>query len=109
MFLFDQNLSPRLIDALRDLYPGSMHVRDVGLAAAPDDEVWSFAVKQGLSIVTKDAGFRQRSFLEGNPPRIIWVALGNCSTNAVENLLRTHRKEIDLFLKDDQSSFLSLS
>lgn len=64
MLLFDQNLSPRLLDALRAIYPGSMHVQDAGLAEAPDDIVWNFAVERGLAIVTKDAGFRQRSFLE---------------------------------------------
>jgi predicted nuclease of predicted toxin-antitoxin system len=30
-FLFDQNLSPRLVAALLDLYPGSAHVQEVGL------------------------------------------------------------------------------
>ncbi|MGB6870732.1 MAG: DUF5615 family PIN-like protein [Acidobacteriaceae bacterium] len=109
MFLFDQNLSPRLIDALRDLYPGSVHVQGAGLAEAPDDAVWNFAIERGLSIVTKDAGFRQRSFLEGQPPKVIWVAVGNCSTSTIETLLRDHKAEIDQFLQDEQSSFLSLS
>ena len=30
-FLFDQNLSPRLPNSLADLYPGGVHVRDIGL------------------------------------------------------------------------------
>ena len=34
--LFDQNLSPRLVHLLADLYPGSTHVRDVGLGEADD-------------------------------------------------------------------------
>ena len=32
--LFDQNLSPRLDQSLRDLYPESLHVRSVGLESA---------------------------------------------------------------------------
>ena len=32
--LFDQNLSPRLVDRLEDLYPNSTHVGDVGLDRA---------------------------------------------------------------------------
>ncbi len=34
--LFDQNLSPRLPRLLADLYPESVHVREVGLREATD-------------------------------------------------------------------------
>ena len=34
--LFDQNLSYRLVAVLASEYPGSLHVRDVGLNAADD-------------------------------------------------------------------------
>jgi hypothetical protein len=34
--LFEENLSPRLVDALSDEFPGSTHVREVGLEAAED-------------------------------------------------------------------------
>ena len=37
--LFDQNLSPRLVSALSDRYPDSLHVRDAGLATADDATV----------------------------------------------------------------------
>jgi len=40
--LLDQNLSPALASSLRDVFD-AVHVRDVGLAAASDDEVWAFA------------------------------------------------------------------
>jgi predicted nuclease of predicted toxin-antitoxin system len=86
-----------------------VHVQDVGLAEAADDAVWNYAVERDLVIVKKDADFRQRSFLEGHPPRIIWIALGNCSTAAIENLLRSRQENIQAFLSDEQSSFLSLS
>ncbi|MEI7553723.1 DUF5615 family PIN-like protein [Candidatus Chlorohelix sp.] len=32
--LFDQNLSPRLVNMLEDLYPDSLHVSAVGLCSA---------------------------------------------------------------------------
>ena len=53
--LLDQNLSPRLITVLGDLYPGSTHVRDAGLQAADDDTVWRYAAQHGFAIVSKDA------------------------------------------------------
>jgi uncharacterized protein DUF5615 len=55
--LLDQNLSPGLIDLLADLYPGSQHVRNVGLGAANDEQVWSYAAREGLAIVSKDTDF----------------------------------------------------
>ncbi len=41
--LFDENVSPRLVGGESDVYPGSVHVRDVGLARATDAVVWDDA------------------------------------------------------------------
>jgi len=67
--LFDENLSPRLIKALSDLYPGSAHVEDCSLISASDDQVWRFTSKNEFIIVTKDSDFSERSLLEGWLPR----------------------------------------
>jgi len=37
--MLDQNLSPRLNELLADLFPGSIHVKDVGLESPTDDSV----------------------------------------------------------------------
>ena len=55
--LFDQNLSPRLVDRLDDIYPNSVHVAEVGLDRALDREIWAHAREQDLAVVTKDADF----------------------------------------------------
>ena len=107
--LFDENLSPRLCETLADVLAEAIHVREVGLKAADDADVWSYASQHGLAIVTKDADFRQRSFLFGHPPKVIWVRLGNCSTAAVEALLRRRADDVAAFLADGQKSFLALS
>lgn len=106
--LLDQNLSPRLVRALAGLFPGSLHVRDVGLAAASDDEVWTYAAERGLTIVSKDAEFHQRSFLFGHPPKVVWIRRGNCSTRDLETLLRARRDERVAFEQDPEGSFLAL-
>jgi predicted nuclease of predicted toxin-antitoxin system len=67
--LFDHNLSPLLVRSLADTYPGSIHVRDVALHMADDETVWDYAAQNGLTIVSKDADFHQRSFVRGHPPR----------------------------------------
>lgn len=106
--LFDQNLSPSLVGRLADLFPDSAHVRDLGLSRADDSQVWSHAQKTGLTIVSKDSDFRQRAFLLGPPPKVIVVALGNCTTSQVEELLRKHSREIQHFLADADSAILIL-
>ena len=55
--LLDQNLSPRLKEALRDRYLESVHVKDIGLESADDLAVWEYARERGLTIVSKDSDF----------------------------------------------------
>jgi len=107
--LFDQNLSPRLVARLSDLYPQSTHVRDVGLERADDSAVWEHAAEHGFTIISKDADFHQRSLLYGHPPKVIWVRLGNCRTEDVEDLLRKRVADIRAFQDDAEAAFLALS
>jgi predicted nuclease of predicted toxin-antitoxin system len=61
--LFDQNLSPHLICLVEDLYPGSIHVREVGLRAAEDNVIWEYAKQNGFVVISKDSDFQARSLL----------------------------------------------
>jgi predicted nuclease of predicted toxin-antitoxin system len=106
--LFDQSLSPRLVGILAGLYPGSIHVRDVGLQSADDEAVWAYAGAHGFVIVSKDSDFRQRSFLFGHPPKVIWIRLGNCSTSEIEAILRGRCNDLFAFELDNRDSFLAL-
>jgi predicted nuclease of predicted toxin-antitoxin system len=107
--LFDQNISPRLVSKLFDLFPGSAHIRDFGLQKADDETVWNLAREQDFIIVSKDSDFRQRSFLYGPPPKVIWVRRGNCSTRDIEAMLRQYYEDIQMFYEDATASFLILS
>ena len=107
--LFDENLSPKLPSRLSDIFPDSLHVRDVGMKATTDPIVWDYAKDNNLMIVSKDSDFHQRSFLYGFPPKVIWLRLGNCSTADVERVLRTNFNIIKAFSEDKYVSFLSLS
>jgi predicted nuclease of predicted toxin-antitoxin system len=106
--LFDENLSPALLKLLSAAYPESAHVRDAGLKSSPDAEVWDYAADLGYIIVTKDGDFRQRSFLLGPPPKVIWIGLGNCSTNQIAELLRRQTREIEAFGLSMEEAFLAL-
>ena len=69
--LFDENLSHKLARLLEDLFPLSIHVRDVGLKAAGDPVVWEYAKINYLILISKDSDMHQRSFLFGPPPRVV--------------------------------------
>ncbi len=94
--------------ALLDHFPGSMHVRDAGLKDADDQKVWEFAKQAGMAIISKDSDFQQRSMLYGQPPKVIWVSLGNCTTAQVERLIRERLDEIAEFSQDEDTAFLIL-
>jgi predicted nuclease of predicted toxin-antitoxin system len=107
--LFDENVSPRLPDLLSGEFPGSTHVRSVGLLGADDGAVWTYARSHDFAIVSKDNDFRQRSFLEGAPPKIIWLRVGNAGTAALAVLLRREQVRILGFETEVESSLLVLA
>jgi predicted nuclease of predicted toxin-antitoxin system len=55
------------------------------------------------------ADFRERSFVDGFPPKIIWLDVGNAGTPAIAGLLRRKRRHVERFEIRDESAFLILS
>jgi predicted nuclease of predicted toxin-antitoxin system len=106
--LFDQNLSPRLPRLLADIYPESIHVREVGLREAEDLAIWEYALLHGYAIVSKDSDFQQRSLLHGAPPKFIWLRVGNCTVKRTEDLLRRYSTAIHTFDLEESKSHLML-
>ncbi len=106
--LLDQNLSPKLVTRLGDLFPNSTHVQMVGLDAADDTEVWNYARDNDYFIVSRDADFSDRSAIHGLPPKVIWLNRGNCSTHTVERILKNHYSDIESFANDLNRGILVL-
>ncbi len=79
--LFDQNISHKLIKKIHDLYPDSSHVGLHKLSKSDDNLVRQFAIDNNFLIVTQDSDFYDIAIIKGIPPKIIWIRLGNCSTN----------------------------
>jgi len=104
--LFDENVSPRLVGLLGVEYPASTHVRDAGLKGAADSLIWEYARDHGYVIVSKDDDFRQRSFVEGAPPKVVWLQVGNAGTTAIAALLREEAARLRAFDGEDESSLL---
>jgi predicted nuclease of predicted toxin-antitoxin system len=106
--LFDENLSPVLSRRLSDVFPDSLHVRDADMKATDDAVVWDYAKANDYVIVSKDADMHDLSLVFGDPPKVIWLRLGNCSTSQVEELLRKEAEVIRLFFVDNEVSLLPL-
>ena len=103
--LFDANLSPRLVIALDERFPGSVHVEHLALSPE-DDAIWEFARENDFAIVSKDSDFYRLSVTRGAPPKVIWLRVGNCSTHLIEAALRARFDEVLKFDADRVSSLL---
>lgn len=106
--LFDENLSPRLVDALADIFPESEHVNRVGMGSADDDNVWEYARERAFTLVSKDSDFHEKCLLRGTPPKVVWIRRGNCTTNQIELLLRGMAGHIARMNNDPEAAYLIL-
>lgn len=106
--LFDQNLSRRLVSRLETEFPQSAHVAEIGLDQATDHEIWSYAGAEGFVVVSKDADFRQLAFLHGPPPKVVWLRVGNVSTDAIHELLVASVDVLEAFDRSEEESLLVL-
>lgn len=106
---FDENLSERLVDAVASRFPGSLHVRGVGLAGASDSEVWTRAAREGCVLASKDEDFAHLATLRGPPPKVIWLNVRNAGTAAIAELLLRRADDIEAFVADTVTSVLAVS
>lgn len=106
--LFDEQLSPRLVSMLAELFPGSHHVHDLGLGSADDLVVGRHAADHGYLIVTKDSDYADLAIALGTPPQIVWLRLGNCSTTTIERILRRHAASLSEFGADPEAAVLTI-
>ncbi|CAN5345085.1 DUF5615 family PIN-like protein [soil metagenome] len=85
--LFDENLSRTLVLRLNDIFPDSDHVVLLGLEHTPDAEIFRYARENDHIIVTKDSDFNDLVSISADPPGLVWIRAGNCTTRNVEHLL----------------------
>ena len=102
--LFDQNISYRIVNKLRDIFPDGTQVRLEGLENATDAEIWNYAKKNGFNIGTFDTDFYDLATLKGHPPKVIWLRIGNTSTVNLETVIRQNEGIIKDFLTSETYS-----
>ena len=94
-YLIDANL-PRLralptqllIVESRAIFPGE----------AEDIALWSHAREHRLAIVTKDADFSARVLLEGSPPWVVHLKVGNMRKRELLAFVERHWGQIEALL-----------
>ena len=96
--LLDENLSRRAVAFLLDAFPETSQVALLGLEHANDRSIWDYSKTNDFVIVTKDADFFEMSNLYGQPPKIIWLKMGNQSKAATINALLTNKDAIEMAL-----------
>ncbi len=106
--LFDQNLSPELVQRLAEVFPDSAHVSTLGLDRSDDALVWLYARENDFTIVTQDADYGEMSAIGGFPPRVVWIRRGNSSTQEIEAILRARRDAIESLQGDSVAGLLIL-
>lgn len=99
--LFDENISFRVVNRIISLFPDSTQVRELQLESMSDTRIWKFAQKENYTIVTFDSDFDDLLTLYGHPPKIIWLRIGNISTQELVKVFQKHFNLIKCFLTDE--------
>ncbi|NQU10386.1 DUF5615 family PIN-like protein [bacterium] len=97
-FLVDVNLPPHLSAWLSGRNHQATHLSDLDSLRAADARVWTLAVDRGAVIVSKDTDFYELSMVQGRPPQVLLIALGNCSNDDLMRALAHAWTEIDAAL-----------
>jgi predicted nuclease of predicted toxin-antitoxin system len=64
-----------------------------------DTQIWEFARKNDLVIVSKDADFSDRIITKSPPPRVVHLRFGNLGRNEYHAFLARHWRQIEKLLK----------
>jgi predicted nuclease of predicted toxin-antitoxin system len=102
LFLIDAQLPPSLAEALRQAGRQAVHVVDLGLLAATDQQIWDEAISRSAVFVTKDRDFPIRRAASDDGPTILWVRAGNISNRKlIELALQALPAIIDAIERDE--------
>ena len=96
------------VDCSRTFFLARCTVRQLGAGGFSDMAVWQLAQEHDCLLVTKDEDFHCLSVLRGAPPKVIWLRIGNCSTDDVAVVLRKHSADINRFAEQNEATFFEL-
>jgi len=88
-YIFDENLPTKIVLEI-DL----IHTNSLG-KGTPDKDIWEYAKKENLIIVTKDADFSDRILSSTPPPKVVHIRFGNLKLNDFNLKLEQIWKQLD--------------
>lgn len=97
--LLDANISWKLIELIKHIFPDCFHADDIGLVfPAKDYEIWQYAKENNCIIITKDSDFVSLLEIKGYPPKIILLKTGNCRNKELAEVIIKAEKDIKDFV-----------
>ena len=105
--LLDENISYRVVKAIVDSFPGSIHVGTIA-DLKEDSKIFEYARLNGLTIVTFDEDFYELQLIRGHPPKIIWLRFGNSSNQKLTSKLMENKEAIASFLLNPDTGILEI-
>jgi len=107
--LLDANISWRSVSVLKDHFDDCFHVDNTELVVpAKDIQIWDYALKNEMIIVSNDEDFLNFLLLKGFPPKVILLRTGNQSRERTEQLLITSKTAIAEFLLSTEQGLLEI-
>jgi len=105
--LLDQNLSPKLVRALADIFPALETVYDHSLTGASDPFIFEWARNAHIAaVISTDRDFVRLAETCGPPPKVIRIERCDYRSAIIEQLLRREASKIDVFLNSEESVLL---
>ncbi|GHT37439.1 hypothetical protein FACS189435_2440 [Bacteroidia bacterium] len=107
--LLDANLSWKSVAILQEYFAGCFHVDNIGLPIpAKDNEIWDYAKKNDLIIITNDKDFMELQVTQGFPPKVVWLKTGNQTRKYLEYLLIKMKDEILMLYQTNEYGLLEI-
>lgn len=107
--LLDANLSWRSVSSLKEHFEDCFHVDNISLnIPAKDNEIWEYAKRYDLIIVTNDEDFLNLSVIKSFPPKVILLKTGNLLRKPIEELLIKMKPQIIEFQLSEEYGVLEI-
>ena len=93
-FLIDAQLPVGLTRLFQEAGHEAVHVHEVGLLGARDNEIRSFAARGDMVVVTKDRDFVIMRQLSDRAPKVVWVRIVNTTNRMLAEKMRPIMREV---------------
>ena len=95
-YLIDVNLPSRFSVWAGEEYEHVVQIND----ELKDSEIWEYAKKNDLTIITKDADFSSLVLLNDPPPKVIHIKLGNMKMKVFHKIITNMWDDVLLMSQD---------